>query len=85
MFTLERDVKKSFQGPVIIYLEEGEERGVQAICDWVERGLNFMIKKFRMGVSSLIERYIFQIFFLLFVPVIYLTIVTELSTMPFFS
>ena len=53
--------------------------------DWVERGLNFKIKKFRMGVSSLIERYIFQIFFLLFVPVIYLTIVTELFTIPFFS
>ena len=39
-----------------------------------------MIKKFRMGVSSLIERYIFQIFFLLFVPVTYLTIVAELFT-----
>ena len=27
LFTLERDVKKSFQGLVIIYVEEGGEKG----------------------------------------------------------
>ena len=40
LFTLERDVKKSFQGLVIIYVEGGREKrwGVKAISDWLEGG-----------------------------------------------
>ena len=41
-----------FKGPVIIYVERGgreKRRGVKAISDWLEEGLNFFIKKFRGG------------------------------------
>ena len=54
--------------------------GVKAISDWLEGGgLNFFIKKFRGGQQFDRKVYFpnFQIFFLFFVPVTYLTIVTE--------
>ena len=59
---------------------EGKKMGGQSYFRLARRGgLNFFIKKFRGGQQLDRKVYFpnFQIFFLFFVPVTYLTIVTE--------
>ena len=66
--------------------QDGEEARLFQITK--SGGLNSFIKKFRGGGQQFDRKLYFpnsQIFILLFVPVIYLTFVTELFTITFFS
>ena len=66
--------------------QDGEESRLFQITK--SGGLNSFIKKFRGGGQQFDRKLYFpnsQIFILLFVPVIYLTFVTELFTITFFS